>query len=587
MEILSEDKAEQIANELKSIVRKYDHRSFIAHIAYLSNIHIRQTTGQLKLRSPVRQIMYLVSLYHSTEIGGKELYSAGTADHKKIIRLLNEIEKGYGYETERPKKGRMSMEDFNNLLITKGTFLNYHLNATLSYVEQDIERIRKTFQHHNEYIYSETEVYLEDYIDFFILLTNQEIERARDYLTIDDEDQTVKQLKKGKSFSSMSESQKMHLLDLVDKQVYEMAIPMEDVYLRMGYEKGRKLMAYFTLLRNENTNYLYYTDQCPYLRKPILVMDGESILMVYSKQLINAIYDFLYDICNNTDSPGRKISERRDLYLEAKTKEVFQDFFDKKTTFHSSYYVNGNEKDLLILNDKTAYIIECKAQKQRTPLRDPLRAYERIKDDFRKSIAYGYVQANEVEKLFYGNRPFKITNKQKTEIQVINPTDYDEVFTIVVTQERLGQIQCDLGLLLNVTEDMPYPWAVCINDLESFLITLKRKQNHITLFAEFLLSRELLHEKVMCYDELELCSYFLFDNDAFVKNCAKEGIFFSQPDMHKFFDLFYITGFGFKDELNLSEKVKRFNPHTKSVETYHNLRPADRIIKFLENNKNQ
>src|SRR5690606_19292766 len=143
--------------------------------------------------------------------------------------------------------------------------------------------------------------------------------------------------------------------------------------------------------------------------------------------------------------------------------------------FNRSYYVNNNEKDLLILHNRTAYVIECKAHRQRTPLRDPVRAYDRIKDDFQKSIGSGYSQASEVETLFLSNDLFTLKNKSKKIIATIDAADFDEVFTIVVTQERLGQIQCDLGLLLQLPQDRPYPWAVCINDLESFLITLKRK----------------------------------------------------------------------------------------------------------------
>lgn len=358
---LTQDRATVIANELKSIIRKYDHRNFTAHIGYMSNHHVRQDTGQVKLRSPVRQLMYLVSLYYATEIGGKELYGAGSKDHKTIIRLLNEIEKGYGYESER-SKGNLSKEAFDHLLITKGTFLNYYLNATLSYAEQDIERIKRTFQHHKEYILSETGLSLADYIDFFTLLTNMEIEGVKSYET-DYDDPVLRSLRLGKKFSSLSEDQKIHLFDLTDQKVFDMAIPMAEIYKIMGQEKAQLFMTYFTLLRNENKDYLYYTDECPYLRRPILVMDGVGILMIYSKQLINAIYEFLYEVCSNANASGRKISERRDLYLEEKTAEIFTDFFGPDAIFHRTYYVNGNEKDLLILNNRIAYVIECKAHK--------------------------------------------------------------------------------------------------------------------------------------------------------------------------------------------------------------------------------
>lgn len=580
MKELTKDRATTVASELKSIIRKYDHRNFIAHIAFLANVHVRQATGQIKLRSPVRQLMYLVCLYHSTDMGGKALYAAGTKDHKSIIRLLNEIEKGYSYESQRPKKGGMSEDEFNHMLITKGTFLNFYLNAHLSYVEQDIERIKQTFQHHREHILSETGLSLTDYIDFYVLLTNMEVERGRLYLTEDD-DPVLRSLKLGKSFGKFSDDQKTHILDYMDQKLFDMAIPMAEIYKAFDTDKAKVFLSYFTLLRDENEDYLYYTDECPYLRRPILIMDGESILMIYSKQLINAIYDFLYETCNLSHAPGRKISERRDLYLEEKTIEVFRGFFGSDADFHNSYYVNGNEKDLLILHNRIAYIIECKAHKQRTPLRDPIRAYERIKDDFQKSIGNGYSQGRAVEELFLCHELFTIKNKSKQTTATIDPADYDEVFTIVVTQERLGQIQCDMGLLLDIPQDCPYRWAVCINDLESFLITLKRKDKYVEGFTEFLLSRELLHERLLCSDELELCASFLFGKEIFIKNCSKEAIYVSQPDLSNFFDLLYDKGFGFKDELNLADKLKRRNFDEERVVAYHKLRPADRVSEYI------
>lgn len=98
----------------------------------MGNAHVRQRSGQSKLRSPVRQLMYLMSLYYATDLGGTDIYTPAGTEHWQIIRLLNEIEKGYGYEASRPKKGSLSQEEFNRLLVTKGTFLNYYLTAPLS-----------------------------------------------------------------------------------------------------------------------------------------------------------------------------------------------------------------------------------------------------------------------------------------------------------------------------------------------------------------------------------------------------------------------------------------------------------------------
>jgi len=119
-----------------------------------------------------------------------------------------------------------------------------------------------------------------------------------------------------------------------------------------------------------------------------------------------------------------------------------------------------------------------------------------------------------------------------------------------------------------------------VNDLETFLINLKRKKKNIQEFKDFLLAREKLQARVMCYDELELCAYFLFDKEMFIKNCNGTKIFFSRPDANRCFDLLYQVGFGFKAEVNLAEKLKRRHFEAASFIKYHQLKPADRVAEF-------
>ena len=92
---------------------------------------------------------------------------------------------------------------------------------------------------------------------------------------------------------------------------------------------------------------------------------------------------------------------------------------------------------------------------------------------------------------------------------------------------------------------------------------------------------------MVCYDELELCAYFLFDKESFIRNCYREEMFISSPDMNLFFDLLYQVGFGFKEETNLTDKVKRKNIKAESVIRYHKLKPAERVADFLKNPKDE
>lgn len=577
-----DEKMDRLAKELKKIIRRFEHSSFTSQIAYMANIHVRRQSGQVELRSPIRQLMYLMSLYHATDLGGTEIYMHGSESAREMITLLNEIEDGYKLGAN--EIAGLSKETISKIIVTKSTFLNFYLNAPLTYYEQDIERVERTFRHLEPYILRETGLEIKDYIDFFKVISKLEIERGSRYLNHDfSNDSVLASIKGGKKINDLTLDEKVHLVDINEKAIYEMSIPLTDIYQAMGEEKSKKLLVYFTLLRKENSEYLYYTDPCSYLRTPIVIMDGLHIVMVFSKQLINAIYEFLYELCSETTAPGKKVSERRDKYLEDKTTELFRDFFGPEAFLFHSYYLNGNEKDLIILNGRNAFIIECKAHKYRIPLRNQNQAYDRIRDDFKKSIGKGYQQAKEVEDYFWGNSSFELFDKQKRKLVTLNPSDYDEVFTIIVTQERFGQIQCDLSYLLDIADDRNFPWSVGIHDLEAFLITLKRKKKHKKEFVEFLLAREKLQGRVMCYDELELCAYFLFEKQQFLKKCNHTKIFFSSPKVNQYFDMLYEVGFGFKDEVSLADKLKRRHFEATSFIKFHKLKPAQRITEFLKN----
>lgn len=161
------DHLTQLSEELKSHISRFDHRSFVAQWCFLSNGHWRQQTKLVKLRSPVSQLMYLMSVYHRLPFKGTERFHGYGKDYDKTIDLLNEIEKSYGVKVSQTEAKKMSEDALKRLMITKTTFLNYYLNAPLSYLEQDVDRIKKTFKHFESRIIEETGLHIQDFIDFF------------------------------------------------------------------------------------------------------------------------------------------------------------------------------------------------------------------------------------------------------------------------------------------------------------------------------------------------------------------------------------------------------------------------------------
>lgn len=581
-----EDRVTTLSQKLKTLIGQYHFSSFIAHFCFLSNGHWRQQTGIVKLRSPVRQLIYLMNLHHSTGFCGQKLFFVASSDYDRIIDLLNEIEQCYGFTAEWLIKNKISKEDATRLFVTNTTFLNYYLNAPLSFFEQDIERIKETFKHVEQEIVEATGLTIQDFVNFFSLITRVEMEVYGNHfqytdMTTEEHALARKSIQRPKT---MTADERLALSDVGERRIRETGIPISRLTEQMDSDKVKMMLALFTLFREES-DYLYYTETCTYLAKPIVMIDAEHIAMIYSKQLITAIYDFLFELCWDEKDQGAKVRKRREDYLEFKTEEVYRLFFGNNARIITNYYIGSNEKDLLILEGKNAYVIECKANKYRIPFRDPIKAYERIRDDFDKSIGKGYTQANEVEELFYGGQPFPIKNKAGKVLEMIDVEHFENIFNIVVTQERFGQIQCDLSYLLGIEEGKDYPWSVAIDDLETFLIALKRKKDHLSELPEFLLAREQLQGRVLCYDELELCSYFMFERAGFLRKCYRKEPLLSSSDMHLAFDNLYTAGYGFKDELYLAEKLKCKPPIAVAFIKRFKLAVPDRVRDFLNGSK--
>lgn len=549
-----------LSTELKNLIREYDHRTFLAHGSFYSNMHHRiNNYSKNELLSPIRQLTYLISLFYSTDFGGKKYFEAYGEDYERIVDLLNDIEKEYSFDLNKFKDNGFNKDDAEKVFISNSTFLNFYLNAPLTYIEQDIEKIRKTFAHFEPYIKEQCGLNIEDFINFSIDLSNLETERYEKYYDrTDDEIELI--FKARDTPQDLTQQEKIKLLDITEQGVFNLAIPIDSIKHILPEDKIKTLLAIFTLYREEDDEYLYYSDPCPYLLHPLLLMDEDHIVMIFSKQLINATYDFLFELCSDLDSDGRRVLDQRENYLEKKTAELFRSFFGKKAKVYTNYYASHQEKDILLVTNNYAFIVECKANKYRIPFRDPLKAYDRIKDDFKRSIGKGYIQAKEIEDLFLEDQPFLIKNQRGQLVEKIYPQRYQEVFSIIVTQERFGQIQCNLSHLLDIKENDNYPWAIALDDLETFLITLSRKQNHIQEFVTYLTEREKLQGRLFCYDELDLCALFFMQPKEFFMYCNHVAPLITSPDMNHFFDELYTIGLGFKNELYLDKKTKRDMP---------------------------
>src|SRR5690606_4709089 len=121
----------------------------------------------------------------------------------------------------------------------------------------------------------------------------------------------------------------------------------------------------------------------PLYEKPIANL-GDGMYQIFEvKQVIHAIESLLEKTCSKTKADTTALVARKGNLLEDRIEELFKTLLKRDYKIFRSYYVDGCEQDLLILWKNYAFIIEAKGYNLREPLRDPNKAFVRIKDDFR------------------------------------------------------------------------------------------------------------------------------------------------------------------------------------------------------------
>ncbi|WP_207428958.1 hypothetical protein [Pedobacter sp. SYSU D00535] len=113
--------------------------------------------------------------------------------------------------------------------------------------------------------------------------------------------------------------------------------------------------------------------------------------------------------------------------------------------------------------------------------------------------------------------------------------------------------------MMDIDEDKDLPWSVYIDDLEAFLLALKRlHSNPIPQFKKFLRQRRMLHGRAYASDEMDVCGAFLSNPKLFEEIAQNQDASAEfAPTNQKIFDELYFSGLGFKDEISIENKRKR------------------------------
>jgi hypothetical protein len=484
----------------------------------------------------------------------------------QIVKVLNEIEAEY-VKSLNEQSVELDYEEWKKVSeVAIPSFLSYFNVGPLNFEEQVLNWVSDLFSNFDDYLIVEHGLNTQDFINFYENLdkvvsdnfqghsTNQDLLRENwaDYTTIKSGmDESIPDFFKEampKDFEVMSKF-------MFDKGMKDRFYPSELVSEDLPIEKADKILSIFSIGRKER-DFLFYTETTPgnpIYDNPILDI-GNSMFQVFEiKRVMHAISDFLEkDIIRDAKRKYKYVKLKGDL-LEKNIVDLFRRFFGEDIKIFKGYFINGKEQDILILWNNNAFIIEAKGYNLREPFRNPEKAYTRIKDDFDKSIGYGYEQTRRVEEIIDNEQPLSIYNEKGILIETIDTTVIENSFSIIVNIDSFGLVQNDLSYLLKIDDENIFPWAVKFDDLEIFILTLIAKGKKPDYFIDFLLFRETLHGKVMSSDELEICGGYL-TNQINLKRVKYMDKVLTFPQFGDIFDEQYRKTMGFRNEKNLYEK---------------------------------
>ena len=564
---MAENKLENLCNELKSFISKYNMQWALGHLSFLltciSNGTAQDELGRLV--SPMRQLYYLAGLIVTQKDDGKNESCFTKEDWWHIVDLLVQIETEYFLIFSRVSPESATEDWKKKVNVAMPTYLSYFNQGPLNYEEQIIEQIRGTFSGLDDIISSKFDLTTEDFLQFYenidtwceynfqslSLTTKDHPLRSnwKDYTdyevgTIDEAPDEIKQLGK--------ERQPMMTL-IVDPGIKYRFNDVDIATNGLSLEKVKKILSLLSTKR-ENSDFLYYTSPNPLLTRPIVELENGLYQVFEEKRVLHAILYLLEEVCKEKDISNSRLAHNKGVYLENKIVSLLKKFFNDKAEIITNYYIDGCEQDIMVLWREYMFVIEAKAYTNREPFRDTDKAFTRIKDDFNRSIGYAYIQTKRVEEKIKAGNQFDLTDKNGNKIKTINPADYDgNDYYIIVNQESFGQVQVDLSTFLEIGDDENYPWAVRFDDLEVLILTLIAMKKKPDFFVDFLIFREYLHGHIICSDEGEICGGFL-TGKLTQEMAESEIVITTLPDLASIFDEQYRKGMGFKNEKHWKEK---------------------------------
>ena len=519
-------------NALRSKLALVSLSPAVWHAWMLSRAGPKMAARRFGLLAPAKQSFFLLGLL-LTSPEPQNLHDLSSEDWLYVHKLLKRVLELYAlmfFPNGEEAEDIDSSQWREPRRVAMPVFLDYYSQFDLSSVEQIQERIRLIHCH------------FENDLQALVGLSASEVLTMADWVTEE----------VGERVASIAERFEME----VKARSFRPWLAPEDP---LGFDRRKmegtfgehKVEAFWRLLTSVrgNAEFSYLTETNPAERRPLFQAGPDTALCPSANALYRAVDAQLSDAL--LKSPLKKrFLRRRDIALEKRVEKAFRSYLGPGAQYWVGTYETCHadfEHDLVVKLDRDLLVIESKASPPREPLRDPEKAFVRIRDDFRsdKGIQKAYDQGRRLENSIARGEDVRLFDEDGVEQAVLSASELDHIWCICVTEMDYGALSTELSLLLKKEPEASYPWAVCASSLEAFLNALKRRNWGAPYLIKYLNERRKLHGRLIGNtDELEIAGVFLLYGTLTHLIQATANKILISPEYRSIFDQLWVEGQG-------------------------------------------
>ena len=241
---------------------------------------------------------------------------------------------------------------------------------------------------------------------------------------------------------------------------------------------------------------------------------SENTAMCFS---VKALFDSILVRCEQllSTSPAKgRFFRHRDTIIEDQTESALASILgDEAKIFRNLFETPDNhyEHDLVVVTKELCLFVEVKASPPHEPFRDPEKAFNRIRRDFRsdRGIQKAYEQSLRLLKTLKRNSELILYDREGKETLRLSADVANNAFCVCVTRDSFGPVATYLSWLLEKDHEDPYPWCVNILDLENIAKTWNYLAWDARQLKTYVSQRTQFHTNIFAADELDYVGAFM------------------------------------------------------------------------------